>query len=150
LGVIEGPVIRVCGWCRLFLGVKPPFSEWAVTHGICVPCQTRLLADHGAEPPARPASPNFLILARRAPPLAAHLALPVLAYWEPTLVLWDRRARDRQDTASVLEPERRREDRRAPGSGPVTGSSLLVCPAIRRSAWRSVTEHLTPDLVSSS
>jgi hypothetical protein len=143
-------MIHVCGWCRPFLGVKPPFSEWAVTHGICVACQTRLLADHGAEPPACPTPRNLLILTRRAPPLAAHLALPVPAYGEPTLVLWDRRANDRHETPSGLEPERRRGDRRAPGSGPVTGGGLLVRPAVRQPDRPTVTEHLTADLARSS
>jgi hypothetical protein len=67
---------------------------------------------------------NLLILAQQAPPLTAHLTLPVSAYLEPTRVLWDRRARAPQGDPPplrrnvVVEPRLR--DRRAPEAGQVT------------------------------
>jgi hypothetical protein len=142
-------VIRICGWCRLFLGVKLPFSTWAVTHGICGPCRDRL-GDRVGTPPPRRTPRNLLILARHAPPLTAHLALPVPAYWEPTLVLWDRRATALHGLSGVTRPECQPQDRRAPGSGSVTGGYLLVRLVVRRPEWPSVIDHLTGDLARSS
>jgi hypothetical protein len=106
-------MIRVCAWCELFLGVKPPFQKWEITHSICRPCRLFVLAEVTPHPVwGQPRA--LLILPRGAPPVVAHLAIPALAYVQPTTVMWDRRYRDRgrAGTAAVQRGDVRR---RTPG-----------------------------------
>jgi len=119
-------MIRACGWCRLFLGIKPPLHLWAVTHGLCRRCQAELQGSASATTPSPRA---LLILARKAPPVAAHLALPALAYLEPTAIVWDRRHGARRGTPQRREDERRQGDRRAAGASLWSRSSLFVQPS---------------------
>src|SRR5215510_10405950 len=117
-------MIRVCAWCRIFLGVKPPFSRWVVTHGICGLCQT-MLGRSAADLPSRPRPRNILILSRQAPPVTAHLSLPGRAYLEPVLVLWDRRVRlSHADDPGIPKPDRR--DRHTAGAVRMTHGFLFI------------------------
>lgn len=36
-------MIRVCGDCRRFLGLKRPWLNWSITHGLCSVCFRKLL-----------------------------------------------------------------------------------------------------------
>jgi len=38
-------MVCVCAWCQRFLGSKEPYSNPAVSHGICTPCQERQMAE---------------------------------------------------------------------------------------------------------
>lgn len=99
-------IIRVCAWCALFMGVKLPLERWEMTHGICRPCCLR--GDVWVSPPSVRGQPrSLLILPRRVPPVSAHLAIPALAYLEPTTVIWDRRYGDRRQGGKAATPERR-------------------------------------------
>jgi hypothetical protein len=41
-------MVTVCAWCQRYLGSKEPFSNPAVSHGICGPCQEREWPDDPA------------------------------------------------------------------------------------------------------
>jgi hypothetical protein len=103
-------MIRVCAWCRLFLGLSPPYGGWELTHTICLPCRSRL----GQEPPpAHEASAmRTLIVAREGYALDARTALELAGPSPPTLVLVDRRRTERRRIATAVGPDRRRDDRR--------------------------------------
>lgn len=34
-------MVTVCAWCQKFLGLKEPFSQADVSHGICTTCSAR-------------------------------------------------------------------------------------------------------------
>jgi hypothetical protein len=102
------PVVRVCAWCHLFLGLKPPLQRWTVTHGICPACRDRFSAGPGE--PARAA--GTLVVSED--PLGVEAAGELIgraAY--PTVLLADRRRSDRRRAAVPVSVERRRGDRRA-------------------------------------
>jgi hypothetical protein len=103
-------MIRVCAWCRLFLGLSPPYGNWDVTHTICLSCRSRL----GQEsPPAHDWSAmRTLILAREGYALDARTALELAGSGPPTLVLVDRRRTERRRVATAVRPDHRLDDRR--------------------------------------
>jgi hypothetical protein len=102
-------VVRVCAWCRLFLGLKGPLQRWTVTHGICPACRDRFGA--GPFEPARAA--GTLVVSED--PLGVEAAGELIGRAaHPTVVLADRRRGDRRRAAVQVSLERRRGDRRAP------------------------------------
>jgi hypothetical protein len=86
-------VIRVCGWCDCFLGLKPPEHLWTVTHGICVPCEAAMRGRPVSRvdpPPGR----YLVIVAADAPELAAAVQARVAPWAEYLTVVTDRRGRE--------------------------------------------------------
>jgi len=39
-------MVSVCAWCKVNMGVKPPYSDSSTTHGICVSCADNLKSNH--------------------------------------------------------------------------------------------------------
>ena len=104
-------MIRVCAWCRLFLGLKAPYGTWELTHTICSPCGRSRLGREA--PPAYDASAmRTLIVAQSGYALDAKTALELAGSSPPTLVLVDRRRTERRRVATAIWPDRRRDDRR--------------------------------------
>jgi hypothetical protein len=121
----------VCGWCHRFLGVKEPFAQWGVTHGMCDRCRGCLTSGTLHHPPEpRP----LLVLSRDVPPVGGHLALPARVYLEPTTVVWDRRQADRRRDPRPGMPERRQHERRVAAASLWTRGFVVLPPAAQSSA----------------
>ena len=101
-------MVRVCAWCHLFLGLKPPLQRWTVTHGICPACRDRF-----GEGPCEPAhAAGTLVVAED--PLGAEAAGELIGRAaHPTVVVADRRRGERRRANVPVATERRRGDRRA-------------------------------------
>jgi hypothetical protein len=104
-------MVRVCAWCRVFLGLKRPLDRWVVTHGMCPKCQTRWSSDSSfdSDPPAR-----LLVVSRD--PIGLEAAGQLIAQaGQPMILLADRRRayRDRRHRTVPVSLDRRRTDRRA-------------------------------------
>jgi len=133
-------MVRVCGWCQRFLGVKAPLDQWTATHGICESCRERLIAGPQRSPAQRPGA--VLILSRDVPAVAAHLGLPARAYLEPTIIVWDRCYVDRRRNRQPVAIERRQSERRARVASPWT-RGVLFLPLRRIKASAQPTEAVS-------
>lgn len=106
-------VVRVCAWCRRFLGLKRPLDRWDMIHSICALCEPRLTAPR---PPSVTEPPPTRILIVSADPMGLDAAGQLIARaGDSVLTIADRRHSDRRDRRSRFSgDERRRADRRAP------------------------------------
>jgi hypothetical protein len=52
-------MIAVCAWCQKFMYEKEPFEQKSVTHGICVPCGDRVMAEMSVLSDAATALPPY-------------------------------------------------------------------------------------------
>ena len=120
-------MIRVCAWCRLFLGLKAPYQNWQVTHTICLPCLSRVRRD---VPVTRDTSAvRTLIVARGEYALDAKTARELAGSGPPTVVLIDRRRNERRRFATAVMPDQRRDDRRTSPPASWRQGFLLRWPA---------------------
>jgi hypothetical protein len=103
-------VVRVCAWCRVFLGLKRPVQRWTVTHGICPSCSERFALGPAGIPEA---ASQVLVVSEDPLGLEAASALLGRATC-PTFVLTDRRRVDRRRKNRPVPTDRRGGDRRAP------------------------------------
>jgi hypothetical protein len=86
-------MIRVCAWCRLFLGLTPPHGKWDLTHTICPPCRSRLRQE--VAPALDSSAVRTLIVSPHGFALDSRTALELAGSDLPTLVLVDRRRSER-------------------------------------------------------
>jgi hypothetical protein len=105
-------MVRVCAWCRRFLGLKRPLDRWDLTHSICGPCEDRLTAPRlpsAIEPP-----PTRILIVSKDPMGLDAAGQLIARAGHSVLVIADRRHSDRRSRrATATRDERRRVDRRA-------------------------------------
>jgi hypothetical protein len=118
-------VVRVCGWCGLFLGLKRPVDRWELTHGICRSCECKL--DTALRPSPTVATPRMLVVSRD--PIGLEAAGKLIArVGHSILVVADRRHSDRRWRRVRVPAEQRRADRRAAPPASWTDGYVLVEP----------------------
>jgi hypothetical protein len=105
-------MVRVCAWCRRFLGLKRPLDRWDMTHSICGWCEPRLTAPR---PLSATEPPPTRILIVSGDPMGLDAAGQLIARaGDSVLVIADRRHSDRRERRRTSpRDERRRVDRRA-------------------------------------
>ncbi len=119
-------MLRVCAWCRLFLGLKRPLDRWEMTHGICRECEARFNTPPG--PFLMATAPRILIVARD--PIALEAAGELVARAGHSVrVLADRRQGDRRRRQLPVAVDRRRGDRRAAPPESWARGYLVIDPA---------------------
>jgi hypothetical protein len=105
-------MVRVCAWCRRFLGLKRPLDRWDLTHSICGSCEGRLTAPRlpsTIEPP-----PTRILIVSKDPMGLDAAGQLIARAGHSVLVIADRRHSDRRSRrATAPRDERRRVDRRA-------------------------------------
>ena len=116
-------MVRVCAWCRLFLGLKRPVDRWVVTHGICPRCQSRLGA--GGVPPT--ADPPSGLLVVSGDPMGMEAAARLIGRsGDPVMCVADRRRSERRRRQIPVAVERRRAARRTPTPASWADGYVLV------------------------
>jgi hypothetical protein len=116
-------MVRVCAWCRLFLGLKRPVDRWVVTHGICPRCQSHL--DVAGVPPD--ADPPRGILVVAGDPMGLEAAARLIGRsGPPVMCVADRRRSERRRRQVPVAVERRRAVRRTPPPASWADGYVLV------------------------
>jgi hypothetical protein len=119
-------VVRVCAWCRLFLGLKRPADRWEITHGICRSCEHALEATPGA---SRVWTPMPMLVVSRDPIGLEAAGSLIARAGRAMLVVADRRRSDRRWRGLPVPFDRRRGERRAPPPDSWRDGYVLVEPA---------------------
>ena len=117
-------MVRVCAWCRLFLGLKRPLAKWEMTHGVCQTCVDQLTA--GRDGGVSAVSRTVLVVSRD--PIGLKAAGKVIGgAGYPMALVADRRLSERRARNIPVALDRRRGgDRRASPPATWTHGYVLI------------------------